>query len=736
MNIFKRHLPITLAILLVFACSTSFAYAQSEPNFMTSIMWSLVTGLFGKITWIGGAILDYGIQHFVVGFGDDFQGSGVGLAVDTLWVTVRDIFNISFIFGLVYIGLKMILNPDDSGSRRWLVYLILAALLINFSLYITKFIVDFSNILATQIATAFIQNGEYNISSTFMDQLGVTSALDGTQTNNILNGKNTPWGYIFGAAITFLVAGFVFAAGGLMLIIRYAVLCLYMVLSPLMFLGWVFPGLQRISSEYWSGFLGRAFFAPMYLLMLYFSMTVLRSFSINNPNPDFANVFGEEGAVAVNDFENTLPPFILTMIFMVASIVIGKKMGAHGAAGAVNIMNNVRGRVQRGVKRTAYAGARVAAAPVTKGAGYAARSASNRAGNLLNKKLDKWQKAGGARGAIAGNVAVAGAVTGAAASMKNRKFGLNNTVDQNDRAASEIKSRVQADKDIKAGHTAQSNPNYQYDREHEIHDPSTGNVVARSSLTGAALTAAEAAEAAHDRAVAAGRDAENNLSQKELEMMMVNDKNTFDKVIGNVNAGTFDKMMDSDNFTPDQKADMLKNRQAAIRATIEENGAVLSENLQNMSIKQIETMGDQFVRDNAHLFSQSQMDEIKKSTKFTEGQKGSYATTRKTNQIKMADDPSTVNQLLGHNSKTSTGAYAKSRKATDIANLPYEVFVRSEEAVKKIDRSVLEEIVNKKTMTAEERAKLRKLIESTPGANTEAVDYMNSPQGIRHWQFN
>ena len=76
---------------------------------------------------MGGYLLNVGIEQFVVGFGDKFLTSGVGIAVDTLWVSVRDMFNLTFIFGLVYLGFKMILNSDDSNTRRWLIHLLLSS---------------------------------------------------------------------------------------------------------------------------------------------------------------------------------------------------------------------------------------------------------------------------------------------------------------------------------------------------------------------------------------------------------------------------------------------------------------------------------------------------------------------------------------------------------------------------------------------------------------------------------
>jgi hypothetical protein len=99
--------------------------------------------------------LNFAVNEFIIDFGGNVTGTGIGAAIDTLWSVVRDFFNIIFIFAIIYLGFKMILGSDDSGTKRALVYLIIAALLVNFSLFISKFIVDFSNILAEQVAIIY-----------------------------------------------------------------------------------------------------------------------------------------------------------------------------------------------------------------------------------------------------------------------------------------------------------------------------------------------------------------------------------------------------------------------------------------------------------------------------------------------------------------------------------------------------------------------------------------------------
>jgi len=354
---------------------------MAAANVIEATLWKLVIAVFGSFAGLGGLLLNSAIEFFVVKGYDQSLVS----TINDLWGMTRDLFNLTFIFGLLYIGFKMILDSENSNTRRWLVSLILAALLINFSLYITKVVIDVSNIIATQIVTgpAFPLNnaGKIDISGAFMNSLGIQSLFKSPPPKG-----DGAYGTIFGTAILFIVMGFVFAAGGVLLIIRYAVLAMYMILSPLMFLGWVFPQMQDVTNKYWKGFLGRAFFAPIYLLLIYFSYTIVNNFFANKfATADYTKVLGKGGKEVLENYESSLPPFILACIFLIASLVIAQKLGADGASTAVSMGKNLSNRARRVV--TVGAGAATA--------GLAARGLRNTVGRgadalTRSEGMKKW----------------------------------------------------------------------------------------------------------------------------------------------------------------------------------------------------------------------------------------------------------------------------------------------------------------------------------------------------------
>lgn len=96
---------------------------------------------FARIT---GELFDYFVQYSL----DTNSYRGNDGFIEKGWSVVRDIGNIMFIFALLYIAITHILQAGNSGTKKFLINLIIAALLINFSLFFCRVIIDAGNVLA------------------------------------------------------------------------------------------------------------------------------------------------------------------------------------------------------------------------------------------------------------------------------------------------------------------------------------------------------------------------------------------------------------------------------------------------------------------------------------------------------------------------------------------------------------------------------------------------------------
>lgn len=435
MNKLRRYItPLTSSVLVLLAMLMPVAAfaASNDASFIQKLVWTVLVAITGSILYISGIVFDFSVNSFVIGFADYYANSGVGFAVDRTWVTIRDFVNLFFIFGLIYIGFKMILDSDDSNTRRWLVNLIIAALLINFSLFITKFVVDFSNQISTQIAVSgFCDNGtcpqgksatgipnsvdNVNITDKILKLMGIASLFNLSQDESL---NHASWGYIFGTAIMMLVASFVLIAGGFLLTIRFALLNLFMVLSPFMFIGWILPPLSNMTSKYWDAFLKRAFFAPVYFLFLYFSLEIMKAFqqslASTNGLQNTANVWASaDAANQLQTTQSTMPFFILVCIFLLASIVISQKIGADGASTAIKYGQMARQKLQRGVTRGVGAGT----------AGVAGRIGRNTIGRAAYRAVESDKFKDYASRSVVGKYAYKATQKGASATFDARNIG-------------------------------------------------------------------------------------------------------------------------------------------------------------------------------------------------------------------------------------------------------------------------------------------------------------------------
>jgi len=108
------------------------------------------------IVWACGLLLN-GAMYLTVHMKDVLAGIPV---VDAGWVIFRDVANMLFIFVLLYIAIATILNVAD--TKKMLTTVIVTALLVNFSLFLTKVVVDASNVVALAFYNKILSVSTYD----------------------------------------------------------------------------------------------------------------------------------------------------------------------------------------------------------------------------------------------------------------------------------------------------------------------------------------------------------------------------------------------------------------------------------------------------------------------------------------------------------------------------------------------------------------------------------------------
>jgi hypothetical protein len=75
------------------------------------------------------------------------------------WIKVRDFINILFLFELLWISIATILQISSFNAKSMLLKVILAALLTNYSLFVTRVMFDLSNLIAVEFYNCILFPG-------------------------------------------------------------------------------------------------------------------------------------------------------------------------------------------------------------------------------------------------------------------------------------------------------------------------------------------------------------------------------------------------------------------------------------------------------------------------------------------------------------------------------------------------------------------------------------------------
>lgn len=352
---------LVLWYLLADIASADTPTAGTPPVPTTETSWTIrigqyigyaILGIASMITYIGGFLLDQSLGYFVLNIRDLIHGSGFNDTLTTMWSLLRDICNLAFIFGFIYVGIKLIIDADDSFTKRQLASIIIGALLINFSLFFVKIVIDVSNYIAVEvyntltIAPAASSTGttQVNIAAKFASLLGISGYFGPPKPDDFANITGAGGlSFYFMGAIMLIVAGFVLAAGAILLVIRFVALVLLMIFSPLLFAATVFPATAHYAEELWHKLFNYSFFAPAYLFLLFLSIKVLEAFS-TQINPDGKTL---SMGVSTPDSFAVVLNFIVVIMFLILTLQASIKFGIAGGDKALSIGKDLRNRGQR-----------------------------------------------------------------------------------------------------------------------------------------------------------------------------------------------------------------------------------------------------------------------------------------------------------------------------------------------------------------------------------------------------
>ena len=299
----------------------------------------------GAVAGMGGLFFDLSIDHLVLKMGHYVVEGGIGEVVNAMWGIVRDVVNLAFIFGFVYIGLRTILDPGGSGYRKFLAQLIIAALLVNFSLFFVKLVIDVANVASIEVSQLMKKEGSGNLGTAFATEMGINEwygNVDGKTLENLGGGGAAPAFYIM-ATLLLIIVGVTFASAAFMIVIRFVALILFMIGSPLYFAAMVFPQASKFTKISIPMVLGYAFYPAIFLFLMYISLQILGTSTWSGQGNQLAELFAGE-QIAMTNFTVILQ-FSVAIALIIVSMRVSKSMSLWGAGAVVGTSEKVLGNV-------------------------------------------------------------------------------------------------------------------------------------------------------------------------------------------------------------------------------------------------------------------------------------------------------------------------------------------------------------------------------------------------------
>lgn len=338
-----------------------------------SFAWTmrLVVGVFSWILYLANELFNGILKLSIIDFHKYLEtntnNSAVGKtlyfplgdAINTGWTTIRDLFNIAFIFVLLYVAIGTILGRSEISAKKMITNIIIAALLINFSAVFPKLIIDATNVISVTFYRGL--DDDNNDNNTVVTEapdlvlaligkmpLGLNNEFNGNinatdpQLDKAATSREGIYRIIldsFMQIIVILVAAFVLLTVAFMMMVRIIMLLGLIITSPVAFGSMILPDkLKKGTEGWWEKLLSETMWLPVFMIMFYVTIQIAQAIQITNAAPT-VDATGT-GGVGL-EFFRLLIAYIILIGFMIYSLVIAKKIGGAGAAGAMALAGSV-----------------------------------------------------------------------------------------------------------------------------------------------------------------------------------------------------------------------------------------------------------------------------------------------------------------------------------------------------------------------------------------------------------
>lgn len=283
-------------------------------------------------------------------------------AIGLVWRTIRDFSSIFIIFLLLYASIMMILGIDsgkDYNLGTLIKNIIIAGLFINFSMFMTKVIIDTSNLVSLSFYSAMVPSTSMStsagtltsgqlaarafdtggLSNVFMQNLQIQTIAS---SKSALKGADTDFkislAYL-GQIVLMMMAAFSFIFAAVAFTVRIGMLIFLMAFSPIYFVAMIVPQAKEYAEKWKSALFGLSLFMPVYLFLMYVAVSILNDknfFNFLNPaNSNDSSFFGANTVGIVLQY-------VIAMFMINAPLLAAIEVGGKGAKLATDWGNSAK----------------------------------------------------------------------------------------------------------------------------------------------------------------------------------------------------------------------------------------------------------------------------------------------------------------------------------------------------------------------------------------------------------
>jgi hypothetical protein len=338
---------ILFAVIAIAFVPTNTAQAFLGMETISATFFKAIAQLLMSISSLAliftGMIFDEVLKITIVNMATNIGGSsGIGTSISGAWATLRDIANMCFIFVLLYAAFKAMFDLSFGNFQTTVKNIIIVALLINFSLFFSKVVIDASNIVAIGFYRSITSSNVSlvddsggigsvanfrGISGGYMNMLGLQTLY----SSNILNEDlgDPVQILIIGimSAVFMLITSIILLISAIMFIARFIILIFIMILSPVALIAFVIPGMRHHFDSWVDALKNQSFFAPLFFALTWVVFRLGTAFkgTIIQQSSDFTSTFTNPSATV-----GLLINYILIIGMSIAALIFSKQMASKG----------------------------------------------------------------------------------------------------------------------------------------------------------------------------------------------------------------------------------------------------------------------------------------------------------------------------------------------------------------------------------------------------------------------